>query len=186
MNLEKLAPWNWFKKEEEEGKQIVPVHRDRSRLAYPASLLDLQREFDRLFDVMQRGFAREWPSLFPESAPLLTPEWFKPSLDIASDEKEYTIKIELPGIDSADVTIEVEGSTLKVKGEKRQQKEEKEKDFYRIERSYGAFQRILDIPDDAVTDEISSSYKDGVLSITVPRKALPKKETKKVEIKTAS
>lgn len=186
MNIEKFAPWNWFKKEEEESTQIVPVRHDRGLTAYPAPFPDIQREFDRLLELMQRSVGREWPSLLPERSPLLTPAWFKPSLDIASDEKAYTIKIELPGIDAADVTIEVEGGTLKVKGEKRQEKEEREKDFYRIERSYGTFQRILDIPDDAVTDDISSSYKDGVLSITVPRKALPKKETKKVEIETTS
>jgi HSP20 family protein len=117
---------------------------------------------------------------------LLQTDWFKPSLDVASDEKEYSIKVELPGIDLTNISLEYSSDTLKIKGEKRQEKEEKDKDFYRIERSYGSFQRILDIPEDADADNITSNYKDGVLSITIPRKQLPKKETKKIEIKTES
>ena len=87
MNIEKLAPWNWFKKEEEESTQIVPVRHDRGLTAYPAPFPDIQREFDRLLELMQRSVGREWPSLLPERSSLLTPAWFKPSLDIASDEK---------------------------------------------------------------------------------------------------
>jgi HSP20 family protein len=177
MELEKLAPWNWFKKEEEESGQIVPVKRGET---HPFSLHEMQREFDRVIDTIRQDFARGWPSLRPER--YLGTEWFKPSLDVASDEKEYSIKVELPGIAAEDVTLEVSGSTMKVKGEKKQQSEEKGKDFYRMERSYGAFERVLDLPDDADADKITSHYKDGVLSISIPRKALPKKETKKIEI----
>jgi HSP20 family protein len=181
MNLEKLAPWNWFKKEEELSGQIVPVRRERSAMEFPLSLLDLQKEFDRFYDAIRRDFTAGWPSLRPDA--LLASEWFKPSLDVASSEKEYSVKVELPGIDANDVTIEISANTLKVKGEKKQEKEEKGKNFYRVERSFGSFQRILDLPEDADADKITSSYKDGVLSITIPKKALPKEETKKVEIK---
>ena len=181
MNLEKLAPWNWFKKEEEQSGQTVPVRRDRSSAAYPLSLLDLQNEFDRFYDAIRRDFTAGWPSLRPDA--LLSSAWFKPSLDISSGEKEYSVKVELPGIDANDVTIEISANTLKVTGEKKQEKEEKGKNFYRVERSYGSFQRILDLPDDADADNITSRYKDGVLAITIPKKALPEKETKKVEIK---
>lgn len=135
---------------------------------------------------MQRGFGMGWPALSGRADSLLKSDWFKPSLDVASDEKKYSIDIELPGIDANDVTIEVDGNTLKIKGEKRQEKEDKEKGFYQVERCYGSFQRILDIPDDADMDNISATYKNGVLSIAVPRKALPKKDTKKIEIKTES
>lgn len=182
MNLEKLAPWNWFKKEEERKGQIVPVRRSAEGLEHPASLLDLHREFDRLFDSLQRGFGVGFPE-WPERADtLLKSGWFKPSLDVASDEKAYIVKIELPGINANDVSIEISGNTLHVKGEKRQETEETEKNFYRIERSYGSFERILDLPEDADADNITSTYKDGVLSINLPKKALPKPDTKKIEI----
>jgi HSP20 family protein len=72
---------------------------------------------------------------------------------------------------------------LKIKGEKRQQKEEKDKNYYRVERSYGSFERILDLPEDSDADNILSNYKDGILTITIPRKMLPKKDTKKIDIK---
>ncbi|MCJ7765669.1 MAG: Hsp20/alpha crystallin family protein, partial [Thiovulaceae bacterium] len=108
--------------------------------------------------------------------------------DIASSEKEYSIKVELPGIDANDVTIEISGNTLKIKGEKRQEKEKKGKNFYRVERSFGSFQRILDLPEDADADKVTSDYRDGVLNIAIPKKEVPKKavpedEPKKVEIK---
>lgn len=180
MDFEKLAPWNWFKKEEEEGTEIVPVRRDAEKADQPASILDLQREFDRLFDTLRRDFGSRWSSFSTDA--LLKPDWFKPSLDVASNEKEYTVKVELPGIDASDVSIEVSDNIMKIKGEKRQESEEKEKDFYRVERSYGSFQRILNLPEDADEENITSSYKDGVLSVAVPRKALPKKDTKKIAI----
>lgn len=179
MDFSKLAPWNWFKKEEEQSTKITPVRHDVNRSDLPATFHDLHNEFNRLFDSLRHSFSMGWPN-----TTLLQTDWFKPSLDVASDDKEYSIKVELPGMDASNISIEYTSNTLKIKGEKQQEKEEKKKDFYRIERSYGSFQRILDIPDDADADNITSSYKDGVLSITVPRKALPKTDTKKIEIKT--
>lgn len=181
MDIKKLAPWNWFKKEEEETGKIVPVKNDGNKSDLPSSIHDLHSEFNRLFDSLKSSFGTGWPSGL-----LSQTDWFKPSLDVASDEKEYSVKVELPGIEASDISIEYTDNTLKIKGEKRQEKEEKEKDFYRIERSYGSFQRILDIPEDANTEDITSSYKDGVLSIKIPRKMLPKADTKKIEIKTES
>jgi HSP20 family protein len=122
-----------------------------------------------------------WPS-----TSLVKKEWLKPSLDIASDEKEYSVKVELPGIDADNITIEYSGGTLRIKGEKAQEKEEKGKDFYKMERSYGSFQRILDLPEDVDEDKITSRYKDGILSISIPKKMLPKAQRKQIEIKTES
>ena len=140
----------------------------------------MQKEFDRFFDALRHGLSDGWPSFGAEN--VLNPAWFKPSLDIASDENAYSIKIELPGIDAGDVAIEIAGSTMRIRGEKRQESEEREKSYYRIERSYGSFQRILDLPDDADAQNISSGYKDGVLSITIPKKTGQKREPKKIEI----
>jgi len=178
MDFSKLAPWNWFTKEEEESGKVVPVRHDEHRAEFPASLHNLHTEFDRLFHSLKKGLGT--------GTSLLKADGFKPSLDIASDDKEYSVKIELPGMDVNDISIEFTNNTLMVKGEKRQEKEEKGKDFYRVERSYGSFQRILDLPEDSDTDKITSHYKDGVLSVTIPRKMLPTKETKKIEIKTDS
>lgn len=181
MDFSKLAPWNWFEKEDEESGKVLLVKHDDKRSELPASIHDLHTEFNRLFDSLKNGFSTGWPN-----GSLMKADWYKPSLDVASDDKEYSIKVELPGMASDNISLEYTNNTLRIKGEKHQEKEEKEKDFYRVERSYGSFQRILDIPDDADTDNITSSYKDGVLSIKIPRKILPKKDTKKIEIKTES
>ena len=178
MNFEKLAPWNWFKNEDEQKASMVPVKHASDTHVLPVSLHDLHNEFNRFFDSLKHSFGEEVSDSFISNS-----NWLKPSLDIASDDKEYTIKVELPGMDASDIAIEFTDSTLKINGEKRQEKEEKGKDFYRIERSYGSFQRILDIPEDSDTDAITSNYKNGVLSISIPKKALPQKDTKKIEVK---
>lgn len=180
MDFAKLAPWNWFKKEQEERNHIVPLKMDVNSPKHPVLFNDLQMEFNRLFESLQHSFEKGWPG-----SSLIGQDFFKPSLDIASDGKEYTVKVELPGIDKSNITIEYTKDTLKIKGEKHQEKEEKEKDYYKMERSYGSFARTLNIPEDADKDNITSSYKDGVLSITIPRKKLPpKEEVKNIEIKT--
>jgi len=178
MNFEKLAPWNWFKNEDEKKASMVPVKHTSNTHVLPVSLHDLHNEFNRFFDSLKHSFGEEISDGFISNS-----NWMKPSLDIASDDKEYTIKVELPGMDAGDIAIEFTDSTLKINGEKRQEKEEKGKDFYRIECSYGSFQRILDIPEDSDTDNITSNYKNGVLSISIPKKALPQKDTKKIEVK---
>lgn len=181
MDFEKLAPWNWFKKEEESSGEIVPAKRESSESELSVSRNEVQGEFERLLDSFRQNLHLGWPS-----TSFVKKTWLKPSLDIASDEKEYSIKVELPGIDADNIKVEYIGGTLRIKGEKKQEKEEKGKDFYKMERSYGSFQRILDLPADADEDQITSRYKDGVLSISIAKKMLPKTETKQIEIKTES
>ncbi|QOY53843.1 Hsp20/alpha crystallin family protein [Candidatus Sulfurimonas marisnigri] len=181
MDFGKLVPWNWFKKEEEEKGHIVPVKIEEDVHLFPASIHELQTEFDGFLDSVKRTIGSKWIN-----NPLIRTDLFKPSLDVASDGKEYSIKVELPGMDKNNISIECTNNILKIKGEKHQEKEEKKKDYYRIERSYGSFERILDIPDDADSTNITSSYKDGVLSVVIPRKVLPKKETRRIEITSES
>jgi HSP20 family protein len=187
MNISKLAPWNWFKKEEEHEGSALPVKRQDQpvtlRETHP--LLQFHQEIDRLFDDAFRNFG--FPSLragrnFP-SLPLT--DWLKPTLDLAATEKEYTISVELPGVEANEVQLELVENTLKVRGEKKQEKEEREKDFYRMERSYGAFQRVLSLPEDADQENIRAIFKNGVMTITLPRKALPKSEIRQIEVKTS-
>lgn len=185
MDISKLAPWNWFKKEEEQQGASLPVKRQDQPVPAQHShpLSQLHGEIDRLFEEAFRGFGI--PSLWGgRMFPALTQtDWLKPTLDVGATDKEYTISVELPGVDQKDVQLEVVNDTLLIKGEKKQEKEEKDKDFYRIERSYGSFQRILSLPEDADQDNINAVYKNGVMKITLPRKAQTEKETKRIEIK---
>ncbi|MFZ5764890.1 MAG: Hsp20/alpha crystallin family protein [Thermodesulfobacteriota bacterium] len=185
MDFKKLAPWNWFKTEEEENEGIIPIRRGASQLRQPNEeairhpLKELHQEMDRLFDDMLRGFAPFFPT------PLSAATLIKPQVDIRATEKEYTVSAEIPGVDEKDISIEVNNSTLTIRGEKRQDKEEKETNYYRIERSYGAFQRILSLPGDGDTDAIRAHFKNGVLTITIPRKAQEKSAVRQIEIHDA-
>ncbi len=117
-----------------------------------------------------------------ELAPLVQNEWPKPTLDIAASDEEYTISVELPGVDEKDVHLELLDETLVIKGEKKHEKEEKEKNYYQMERSYGSFQRVLSLPEDAEQDGIGAAYKRGILTITIPRKAKAATKSKQIAI----
>jgi HSP20 family protein len=187
MDFKKLAPWNWFQKEQEEEhhreavrvpRRDLPAHRD-------LPMMQLHDEIDRLFESAFRGFG--FPSLerHRDFFPAIQADWLRPTLDLASTDTDYTISVELPGVEANEVKLEVVNDTLKVSGEKKQEREEKEKDFYRMERSYGSFQRVLSLPDDADQENIKAVFKNGVMTITVRRKSLPRSEVKQIEVKTS-
>jgi HSP20 family protein len=186
MDIKKLAPWNWFKKEEE-GGAVVPVKRMEQRSSLNDSvsyhpLIQLQRGMDRLFDNALRGLGL--PNVSDEFfTPLSASGQLKPQVDVAATEKEYSITVEVPGVSEKDVKIEIVDNTMTIRGEKKQEKEEKGKDYYRVERSYGSFQRVLSLPEDTDQDDVKATFKNGVLTIKIARRALPKPDVKKIEIK---
>ncbi len=185
MDVKKLVPWNWFKKEEEQETKPVAIHHTYPQGSFYGPLAQLHQEIDRLFDTVFRGFAA-WP--FGNEGPVarLGEGILKPTLDIGATEKEYTITVEVPGVDEKDIQIELAGNTLTIRGEKRQEKEEKDKNFYRMERAYGTFQRVLSLPDDADQEHIEASFSKGVLTITIPRRAQRQEESKTIEIRKAA
>jgi HSP20 family protein len=186
MDCKKLVPWNWFKKEEEGTGAALPI-----RSAGPGTperqlqgpIGQLHQEMDQLFDHFFRGFG---VGPFRSSAPFssaLTDGLLKPTLDIGANDKEYAISIEVPGVEQKDIKLEIANSTLTISGEKRQKTEEKEKNYYRMERSYGSFQRILSLPEDADQNGIEANFKNGVLNITMPRKKLAASDVRQIDIK---
>jgi HSP20 family protein len=102
-------------------------------------------------------------------------EW-TPPVDIAEDDKEYTIKAELPGVNKEDVKVTVEGGVLSITGERKSEKEEKDKKYHRIERTYGSFIRNFTLPEGTASEKINAEFKDGVLKLHLPKdeKARPK------------
>jgi HSP20 family protein len=102
-------------------------------------------------------------------------QWL-PLVDITEDEKEYLIKAELPEVKKEDVKVTVENGVLTVSGERKFEKEEKDKKYHRIERSYGSFTRSFSVPDDADDTKVSAEFKDGVLIVHLAKseKARPK------------
>lgn len=183
MNIKKYAPWNWFQHETKEGHN-VPVRStaERSTPTYP--IFQLHREIDRLFDEAFRGFPSvlrggvEWPEI--------TPIMLTPSIDIKETDENYVVSVEVPGVAKEDVDIRIDGDTLIIHGEKKQEKKEDKENYHCVERHYGSFERMLTIPKDANTENIDAKFKDGVLTIEIKRQAISMpKEVKKVEVKAA-
>lgn len=184
MDIKKLAPWNWFKKEQEQEGTMLPVRRQETQTRYTDPFSQIRQEIDRIFESAFSGFGFPSIGFGRELTPMAQSDWLRPTLDIGASDKDYTISVELPGVDEKDVQLELTNDSLKIKGEKKQQKEEKEKNYYRMERSYGSFQRVLSLPEDVDKDNIKAVYKNGIMNITIPRKAAPKSEIRQIEIKT--
>lgn len=171
-DFKKLAPWNWFKKEQEEQQSTATLSVQRNDLPVagaPASpILQLHREIDRLFDDAFRGFG--FPAL---AMPRWSSEWpdmLKPALDIQETDKQYKISLEVPGVEEKDIQITLDNDVLMVRGEKRQEQEKNEGGFHRVERSYGSFQRVLNLPDNADQESIKAAFKNGVLTISMDKR----------------
>jgi HSP20 family protein len=143
-------------------------------------------EMDRLFDRFARGFGL--PSL--RSIADFEPPWRSivfsaPPIDMSEDDKAYKISAELPGLDAKDVEVSVSGDRLVLKGEKRQEQEEKNKNYYHSERTYGSFQRSFELPASVDRDKIAADFSKGVLTITLPKSVAMQQQQKKIEIKSA-
>lgn len=188
MELKKLAPWNWFKNEEE-GDHSVPVKHDEKKPLYPGRhhdpMLQIHRDIDHLFDQFFRGWGMPRMGGFGHLGDFAGDTLLRPKVDLSGADKEYQLTVEIPGVSEKDVSVDISNNVMTIKGEKKLEKEEKEKNYYRIERSYGSFQRVLSLPEDVDQDGIKASFNNGVLTITMPRKALPKGEVKQVEITAA-
>lgn len=188
MDIKKWSPWNWFRNEDEQEERSIAVQRDRQNsdgglppLYTGSPLWDLHREVDRFFgNVFQR-----FNTLLPAVSDGLM---LKPNVDIRENKKSYKITIEVPGVEENDVKLEFSDGMLTVSGEKKHEKEEKDENYHCVERSYGSFRRVLSLPEDIDADAIEANFKNGVLTITVPRKQMvkPKDETKMIEIKHAA
>ena len=112
---------------------------------------------------------------------LTVAEWL-PAVDIAEDDKEYTIKVELPEVKKEDVRVSVEGGVLSITGERKAETEEKNKKYHRIERSYGSFARSFTLPEGAAGDKVSAEFKDGVLRVHLPKDEEAKRKSIEVKV----
>jgi HSP20 family protein len=104
-----------------------------------------------------------------------------PLMDISETNENLIIKVEVPGVESKDIDISITGDILTIKGEKKSEKEEKNKNYHFIERKYGAFLRSVTLPVSVKTDQIKAEYKNGILEINLPK--IEKSEVKKIPVK---
>jgi HSP20 family protein len=137
----------------------------------------------RDFERMRRNMDRLWDSFFERGVRGADEdgEWL-PYLDVAETKDEIVVKAEVPGMDAKDIDISLSDGLLTIKGEKKQEREEKEENYHLVERSYGAFTRSIRLPKEVQSDKISASYKNGVLKVTLPKSEEAKKKEIKIKV----
>jgi HSP20 family protein len=146
-------------------------------------------KIDQLFDEFRSGSWRSPLALrFPNVEPFWRGEiWGKaPAVDVAETEKGYEITAELPGMNESNIDVKVADGVLTLKGEKKEEKEEKNKDYYVSERRYGSFQRSFTVPSGVDVEKIDAQFKNGILTVNMPKSAQVQKNEKKIEIKKAA
>ncbi len=143
--------------------------------------VDLRRQMDDLVGDFMKGMKGTGLASFEGG--------FTPVLDVSETDKELTIKAELPGVSEKDVEVTLVANQLTIKGEKKDEheetKEEEGRTYHRVERSYGAFQRTMTLPFDVDPASVAASFKDGVLTVSLPKPAEVQKQARKIEVKKA-
>ncbi|CAK8722616.1 HSP20 family protein [Candidatus Electrothrix laxa] len=183
---QKLKSADQSRETERKSGDKVPIQRNDAKddqKDFAGPLQDFHREINRLFDKSFHNFRFssfdfDSPFMFTHS----TGGMLRPVTDFAANDKEYTITVEVPGAKKDDIKIEVANNVMTIRGEKKQKKEEEKKDFYRQERFYGSFQRVLSLPEDADQEDIKATFNQGVLTVTMPKKDMPKPDVKEIEI----
>ena len=110
-------------------------------------------------------------------------EGWEPSVDVYEDKDKITVKAELPGMKKEDITVALDGDTLTISGERKHEEEHKDKETYRSERYFGRFQRSITLSQQVDPRKIQANYKDGVLTVTLPKSEEAK--PKQIEVKTS-
>ena len=139
-----------------------------------AELETLRHDMERLFEDFSRDFRWGAPEVAGGSS--------APRIDVSETEGEIRIEAELPGVEEKDVEVVLSNGRLTIKGEKKQEKEEKKKDYHLVERSYGSFARSIGLPFEADPGQIKATFANGVLHITVSKPAEVKAKEKRIPI----
>jgi HSP20 family protein len=163
MTMKDLMPWTFRKKE-------VPVRRETGN---PFSLL--QREMNDLFDNFFGDFG-----IRPFDTGLND---FGPIVDVSGSDKEIRVTAELPGMEEKDIDVSINHESLTMKGEKKEEKEDKGRSYYVTERSYGSFSRTIPLPVGVDADKAEASFKKGVLTVKLPKTAKAAEEAKKIRVR---
>ena len=167
----------------EKIKELIPRGRKKSQLPlrmektsdllperWEQPFMELRRATDRVFDNFFKSFG--WPmaerrSPWGLSADIFGTDW--PRADMDETDEEIRITAELPGVDKDNIDISMTDDRVIIRGEKKGQEERKVRGYHRVERSYGSFQRSFYLPCEVVSDKVDASFKDGVLTVILPK-----------------
>jgi HSP20 family protein len=145
-----------------------------------------QREragFLRPFDEMRRMMEDFWVTPFEEFG-----RWgdgLTPRVDVKEEDKEIIVSAELPGMDQKDIDVTVTNDSVRISGEKKHEKEEEERDYYRHERFCGTFDRVVDLPAEVDENKAEAEFSKGVLTVKLPKSEEAQAKQKKIKIKSA-
>ena len=161
---------------------------ERSSIGAWQPFESLRQEVNRLFDDFGWGSWQPFPRSLFAAEPLFRRGLMRatmPAVDLVESDKAYEVTAELPGMDEKNIDVKVTDGRLTIKGEKQEEKEEKKKDYYLHERRFGSFERSFELPESVDAEKIEASFKKGVLTVTLPKKAEAQKPAKKIEVKAA-
>ena len=169
MPITDLIPWK--------KKDPAQQEKERSIQTSDQPVLTFQQEMNRLFDDFFGRSALEPFGAFGQ-------DWdtFSPRVDVSETDSEIVVSAELPGLDDEDIEVNLARGLLTISGEKKQEKEKKGRNYYRVERSYGSFQRSVALPAEVDTSKVDAVFKKGVLTVTLPKKG--GKTHKRISVKT--
>lgn len=125
-------------------------------------LLNVEKEFNRIWNSFSNKFGQQKESEYENAV-------WAPLTDIAEDNDNYYLHADLPGVNKEDLKISYKDGQLSISGERKSEKEESGKTFHRVERSYGKYYRAFNLPEKVVIDNIKADFKDGQLSVTIPK-----------------
>ncbi len=162
MTIKDMIPW---------GHKPVPVRHDQ---AHPFT--ELQYEMNRLLDDFWRGFPLgPWPGALNER--------FMPRIDMTENDTGFKVSAELPGMDEKDIEVVLSGDTLTIKGEKTTDSQDEE--HHHTERYYGSFRRTIALPTAVQADKVTAGFKNGVLTVTLPKAEEAREPVHRVQVKAA-
>ncbi|HPK53612.1 MAG TPA: Hsp20/alpha crystallin family protein [Smithellaceae bacterium] len=161
-------------------KNLLPAVARKNQDEDNHPFYSLQREMNNLFDDFFRGFDISSRGFYPKAQMN-----FIPSVDVKESEKEFIIRAELPGVNENEIEVTVADDTVVIKGEKKEEKEDKGKNCYYMERSYGSFHRVIPLATETESGKAEASFKNGVLNITIPKSRTVKAKGIKVPIKSS-
>jgi len=134
------------------------------------------------FSSLQEQVNRLFEGTFPSRGDESTLTTGSPSVDVYETENDLVIKADLPGMNEKDLDVRVENNLLTIRGERKFEQEVKEENYLRVERAFGSFSRSFSLPDTVSTEAIKAEYKDGVLSLTLPKHAESKPKEVKISV----
>jgi len=163
---------------------LIPWRRRRGNIQLRRNADDWFNSFYREMNELMDRFFRGW-DIEPFAGFETVSSDFVPRVDVSEDDKEIRVTAELPGMDERDVEVVLSKDALTISGEKKEQSEDKGRNYYRMERRYGSFHRVVPLTAEVDENKVEASFKNGVLTVRLPKTAEAQSGRKKIEVKSA-